>query len=143
MPTRIAERQLPRIKRVVGTGYRITGNTPGNIVVDHMVPSTPTSVSVRGIEDDNGTSGTWSVSARAVCANPLPGHRSVTATTATDSSNPKVVTATCPFGKQVIGTSAAISGGAGEVSLDDVVPSRTQVTASHARTTPAPPGTGR
>ena len=120
----------PGSKRVVGTGFRVTGNAPGNVVVDRMMPSTPTRVSVRGIEDENGTLGTWSVSARAVCANPLPGRQIVTATSETDSGNPKFVTATCPFGKQVIGTGAAISGGAGEVSLDDVVPSRTEVTAS-------------
>ena len=92
-----------------------------------MVPS-PGSVGVTASVDDDGTLGSWTASARAVCANPLPGQQIVSATSVAHSSTAKTAIASCPAGKQVVGTGAAITGGRGETSLDDVVPGSSDVT---------------
>ena len=57
-----------------------------------------------------------------MCANPPPGLQLVTVTSESDSEELKVVTATCPTGKNLIGTGGEISTGVGQVVLDDIRP---------------------
>ena len=45
----------------------------------------------------------------------------------TSSSEAKGITVTCPEGKQVVGTGADISGGFGEVVIDQIIPTGTTV----------------
>jgi hypothetical protein len=71
------------------------------------------------------------VVARVVCADPPPGLQLVSATSDPDS-DPAGVPASCPPGKNLLGTGAEINGGAGQVVLDDVRPNAqlTTVTAT-------------
>lgn len=78
--------------------------------------------SATGIEDENGYTGFWTVTAHAVCADPPPGLEYVVARTEPDSDFSASVPATCPVGKNLLGTGADISSGSGEVVLDDVRP---------------------
>jgi hypothetical protein len=56
-------------KRVIGTGGEIVGGG-GEVAIQYMIPDAAlTRVHVRGMEDQNGTAGSWSVRAYAVCAN--------------------------------------------------------------------------
>jgi hypothetical protein len=112
----------PAGKQVVGTGAFISGGF-GHVVLDQVVPNSQlTSVTARGYEDEDGTPANWSVRAYAVCAVPPAGLEVTTATTATDSLNGKQAWADCSPGKRLIGTGAKITGGFGQVVIDELVP---------------------
>jgi len=115
-------------KRVVGTGAEITGGA-GDVGIDDLRPSL-TNVLAMGDENHIAPAGNWSIRSYAICANPLPGLQIVSAVTASNSSSPKSVFATCPVGKRVLGTGAVITGGLGDVGLDDLRPSLTNVLAT-------------
>jgi hypothetical protein len=80
-----------------------------------------TRVTLTALEDESGSTGTWELDALGYCANPPPGLELISATSPTSSSN-KSVTATCPSGKNLLGTGAEIVGGLGQVVLDDLTP---------------------
>jgi hypothetical protein len=85
-----------------------------------------TSVLVRGREDENGFTGNWGVVARAVCADRgVAGLERVVASNAFDSDEIQRVTATCPAGKNLLGTGGLIQGGLGQVVIDDLRPNAT------------------
>jgi hypothetical protein len=110
----------PAGKRVVGAGGEIIGNA--RVVMDELEPNAGlTAVTVHGSEDEDGTASEWLARARIVCANPPAGIELVTAAGEADS-DPASVTATCPSGKNLLGTGAEIDGGGGQVVLDDVRP---------------------
>jgi len=109
----------PAGKQVVGAEYSIAGGV-GSIVIDDLVPSA-TGVRAGAREDANGTGSNWTVRATAMCANPLPGYEIVRASSSSNSLN-KSATAFCPSGKQAVGSGAFISGGLGEVVLNQLVP---------------------
>ena len=114
----------PSGKRVLGAGANITlGALPvGDVVLEDITPNgTLTSVTARGLEDQNGTAEHWAASARAVCAPPPPGLQRVLATSPTDSAN-KSATATCPTGKRLLGTGGEIAGAAGAAALAIIRP---------------------
>jgi hypothetical protein len=81
--------------------------------------SPPNGVTVTGAEIDPEAS--WSATAIALCANPLPGLERVTSTSASNSSN-KSATATCPAGKVLVGLGGELIGASGEVVIDDYTP---------------------
>jgi hypothetical protein len=111
----------PSGKRVVGAGGDITGGV-GQAVLNNLLPNPAlTSTTASAFEDENGYANNWSVSAHAICANPPPGLELVTAVSDPDS-DPGSVAATCPSGKNLIGTGALITSGLGQVVLDDVRP---------------------
>jgi len=62
-----------------------------------------TSVQAIAVDDEDGYSGSWSVTAYAICGVGLPGLHVVVGTSGTDSSFVKVATASCPAGQVVIG----------------------------------------
>jgi hypothetical protein len=104
----------PAGKLVVGTGGDIN-NGSGQVEMDDIRPNgTLTSVTVQGIEDETGYAGLWSLTAYAICADPIAGLQRVSATSPLDS-NAKNVTATCPLGKRVLGTGSDINNGNGQV----------------------------
>lgn len=116
----------PAGKQLLGTGAEINGAT-GEVVIDDLRPNgttvaAPTSVSVTAYEEDPYP-GNWTVTAYAICANPVAGLSRHTATSAAGvSPDFAPVTATCPAGKSLTGTGAEINGGLGAIMLDDLRP---------------------
>jgi hypothetical protein len=109
-------------KRLLGTGAEMAG-AGRQVELNDIIPAGDLqSVTVQGLEDEDGTTATWSVTAYAVCANPVEGAERVFATSLTDSQTIKSVTATCPAGKQLTGVGGEIGGGGGEVVLDELTP---------------------
>jgi hypothetical protein len=78
-------------------------------------------VTVTGVEDDTGTSISWGVTARAICADPLPGLERVAADSPLDST-PKTVPLSCPAGKNLLSTGFEIHTFTGEVLLEALTP---------------------
>lgn len=120
----------PAGKVLIGTGYVINGAT-GEVVVDDLRPNggpatAPTSVFVGAYEEDPLATN-WSVTAYAVCANPLDGLVRVTATGTSGSVDFQSVSAVCPAGKQVTGGGFELTGASGAVVVDDFVPSASSV----------------
>ena len=113
----------PSGTQLVGVGGEIIGEE-SKVVMNDLIPEPDlTKVVVRGVENQNGTAGDWSVRAYAVCANPLPGLELVTGASALDSAPAKSGVATCSAGKRVLGTGVEITGGlAGQVVVDDLIP---------------------
>lgn len=112
----------PAGKRLVGAGGEIIGEE-SHVVMNDLIPDPElTKVTVRGLENQNGTADDWFIRAHAVCANPLPGLELVTGASALNS-NAKSAVATCPAGKRVLGAGAEIKQDAGQVVLDDLTPS--------------------
>jgi hypothetical protein len=109
-------------RKLTGAGGEIPIGATGQVTLDAVIPSADLeTVSVRAQEDQDGFSGSWTLRPFALCADPLPGHELVTATSASSSQN-KHVTAVCPAGKRVIGTGGQILSGAGEVSIQYMIP---------------------
>jgi hypothetical protein len=108
----------PPGKRVVGAGGTVTPQ----VVLDDVRPNASlTTVTATGYEDEAGDPLDWLIHADAVCANPPPGLELVSAASPVDSSN-KRINASCPVGKNLLGTGAEIDGGLGQVVLDHVTP---------------------
>jgi hypothetical protein len=108
----------PPGKRVIGAGGTVTPQ----VVLDDVRPNASlTSVTAAGYEDEAGDPLDWLIHADAVCANPPPGLELVSAASPVDSSN-KRINASCPVGKNLLGTGAEIDGGLGQVVLDHVTP---------------------
>ena len=115
----------PAGKQLIGTGGQLTGAT-GEAVIDDLTPNSPlTHAMVVAHEDDNGTTATWSVTAFAICANPVPGLQLVTASLASNSVTGTGVTAACPVGKNLIGTGGELTNAGGEVVMDEISPGST------------------
>ncbi len=111
----------PAGKQVIGTGWSI-GSVTSGVHVPEVRP-TATTVEVVAYEDADGVATDWSVSARAVCADPLPGWEIVTTTsTMTTAAIDRVQVAACPSGKKLLGAAGEVSGGGGRVLLDGIVP---------------------
>ncbi|BCL15911.1 hypothetical protein [Micromonospora sagamiensis] len=124
-------------KVLVGTGYEITGAT-GEVVVDDFTPNggtltAPTAVTVGAYEAD-AFAGNWTVTAYAICANPLAGLVRVSALSPTDSNDFHSVTAACPTGKVLTGAGFELTGVTGEGVVDDFRPNGGTVNAPTAVT---------
>ncbi|MER7419371.1 hypothetical protein ABT346_21750 [Micromonospora peucetia] len=112
-------------KVLTGTGYELNGAT-GETVVDDLRPNggpatAPTAVTV-GAYEAEAFAGNWSVTAFAICANPVAGLVRVSATSTSDSTDFRSVTATCPVGKALTGTGYELNGVTGEAVVDDFRP---------------------
>ncbi len=120
----------PAGKRVVGSGADISGYLAGSgaVVLDDVIP-TSTTVTAYAYEVEEGTSLTWAIRAWAVCGNPNGSMTTSSRVSATNSIS-KGVTVTCPAGKVVLGSGASITGGRGEVVIDEIIPTATTVTAT-------------
>jgi hypothetical protein len=107
----------PGAKRVVGAAGEIF-NGLGQVLLDDVRPSADlTSVTVNAHVDQSSTTRSWSLTARAICADPLPGLERVSATSALDSA-PKSATAGCPAGKNLLSAAYDINTFTGEVLLE-------------------------
>ncbi|MEW2142464.1 hypothetical protein AB0869_06560 [Micromonospora vinacea] len=124
-------------KVLTGTGYELNGVT-GEGVVDDLRPNggvatAPTAVTV-GAYETEAFAGNWSVTAYAICANPLPGLVRVATVSVSNSADYRSVTATCPVGKVLTGTGYELNGVTGEGVVDDFRPNGGVATAPTAVT---------
>src|SRR4051812_27097803 len=121
----------PKGKKVIDAGGSIGYTAGGKVVMDDVFPDpTMKFVNVTGLESDHITED-WNAEADAVCAYPFPGQEWIKAQTVSDSSTPKTLTVSCSHGKTVLGNGYAITGGDGEVWVDEAVPDGDE---SHAAT---------
>jgi hypothetical protein len=105
----------PAGKRVLGVGADINAGN-GQVLFDDIRPNAAlTAVTVQALEDETGQSGPWSVTAYAVCADPIAGLERVATTSALDSGANKPVITSCPSGKLATGVGADINAGSGQV----------------------------
>jgi len=123
----------PAGKRVLGTGAEINAGS-GEVVLDDVRPNPGlTAVTVQALEDGTGKAGGWSVTATAICADPVDGLERVTATGALGSPDPGVfLPASCPAGKQLTGVGYDVNAGGGQVVVSTVLP-RTDLDAVEIR----------
>jgi hypothetical protein len=121
----------PGAKRVVGAAGEIF-NGLGQVILDDTRPSADlTTVTVNAYEDETGTSMSWSLTARAICADPLPGLQRVSSSSALDSASTKAATATCPTGKNLLSAAFDLNTFTGQVLLWSLSPDN-QLTAATA-----------
>jgi hypothetical protein len=108
----------PAGKRVLGTGAEInTAN--GQVLLDGIRPSADlTAVYANALEDETGNDATWSLTAYAICANPVTGLQRNFASSALDSTSPKTKFAGCTAGKQLVGMGGEINSPNGQGVLD-------------------------
>ena len=78
-------------------------------------------VTVNALEDEAGTSASWSVTAYAICANQVAAVRTP-ASSALDSSGSRVVSAPCRPGQKLTNVSGDINTFNGQIVLDSVFP---------------------
>jgi hypothetical protein len=124
----------PAGTRVIGGGAEVTG-WPGQEIITGYTPNAAlTALTATAAEDDTGLIASWTLTAQAVCAAPLPGQVLRIATTAATSVNKVAATPVCPVGTRVIGAGANTVGATGNVRLTSVQPNviLSQVTAAAA-----------
>jgi hypothetical protein len=117
----------PAGQTLTGAGYGIAIGVGGEAEVDDFVPNggvavAPTSIAVGAFETDPNFAGNWSLSAHAICADPLPGQ--VRAQLAGPGGSPdfQSATAACPAGKTLTGGGYDLLGANGEALVDDFRP---------------------
>ncbi len=111
------------------TGKRVVGGTAeifdglGQVILDDVRPNAAlTSVTANGIEDGSGTTRTWTITARAVCAQPPPGLERAAVSTVVDTSGFKFARASCPGNKTLLGTGYDLNTFNGEVLVQELAP---------------------
>lgn len=124
-------------KTVIGAGGRIN-NGFGDVVLDHVVPSTNlSSVTVRGTVVPGTAPVGWSVTAFAVCAT-VTGVQRVSFANPPSAPGSKSISGNCPAGTALYGLGGAVSPGNGQVYLDLVHAIGTDTVATRASTVGAP-----
>ncbi|HZB33898.1 MAG TPA: hypothetical protein VE465_27300 [Streptosporangiaceae bacterium] len=110
-------------KQLLGTGAAVAPGR-GRVILTASIPvgDPPTSVTASGEETEGGYPDVWTVTAWAICADPVPGHAKVVSSSGLDSASPKSSVALCPAGTTAHGTGVLIAGGSGEVKLAEVIP---------------------
>jgi hypothetical protein len=103
--------------RVLNASGEITGGL-GQVVLDDLTPNQSlTSVTATGFEDQSGTTASWSITAYAICARPIPGLGRVSHTSTPGSYTWTYDIWLCPHPRERLGIGADITGGVGEVSF--------------------------
>ena len=116
----------PAGRFLTGAGGQFT-NGGGEVIMAALTPNPAlNAVTVTGDEDAVYTP-TWSATAYAICANPLPGLVRVATTSPSNSTAAKAAVAFCPAGTVQVGGGASVGGG-GEVVIDDISPAPTTMT---------------
>ncbi|HUQ58858.1 hypothetical protein [Lentzea sp.] len=114
---------------VTGGGFSTaTGvGNDGSVVMDELITGS-TSVTGTAYEDADGTAKNWGITVFAVCSTPPAGYEIKTGRSVnTGSEFEKPAVATCSPGKVVIGGGFQVSGALGDVVVDELLPSSTQV----------------
>jgi hypothetical protein len=113
----------PAGKQVVGAGAETSGGV-GRVVLDDLRPTSDhTRVIATGFEAEGGTTDSWTITAHAMCANPLPGLEVRKLSSEAGSFDGGAVTETCSAGKKVVGAGGEITGGLGQVIMNGITPS--------------------
>lgn len=123
--------RCPVGKKVYSAGGQVTGGV-GNVYMDDVTPSDDlTNVRVTG-QENGAYAANWSVTAYAICGNPVVNLQRISLQSATDGIATKRVTATCPAGTRLYGLGGEVRGGNGNVFLDRLIPNSllTSATAS-------------
>ena len=94
-PTNTATARCPDGQALLGLGGKSEGGD-GQVVLDSLAATTGRSVTVRGHEDQDGTTAGWAVRAYAICADD-GGERRTTFNEAANSLSPKLAS-TAPGG---------------------------------------------
>lgn len=123
----------PLNKRLISGGFVLTGAT-GEATVDDVLPSSntgdePRTVTATAYETDIDYPANWSLSTHAVCAYPLTGLVRRSATSASNATDLRTVTANCLAGEVMVGAGYKMSGGLGNIVLDDFRPNGDETTA--------------
>ncbi|GIH26706.1 hypothetical protein Aph01nite_50160 [Acrocarpospora phusangensis] len=110
--TRHAEAECDDGKVMTGSGFSVA-NGAGQVVVTSWQPrgvatSTPTSVGVQADEEDS-YSGTWSLRAWAICANPISGLTVTSVSHASQDVDSQQITRTCASGKRLLSAGFHVS----------------------------------
>lgn len=118
----------PAGKVLTGTGFELNG-AQGEVIVETLRPNGisvdgPTAVDVGAFEADPPFAATWSVTAYAICADRLPGHRLEVPfqTSPRTSDDARVAQPRCPIGGFVTGAGFEQSGARGEVTTVALAP---------------------
>jgi hypothetical protein len=119
--------QCPEGKKVSGGGGLIPsgrhfGIPRGQVELTEMRPIADTidSFRVTATEKATGYESAWTVTAYAICTDPLPGQQVIFATGPVDSFFDRITQVSCPAGKRVIGTGGRINSPGGEVHLREM-----------------------
>lgn len=118
-PKTVAAR-CPAGQRVIGGGGRV--NNASHVVITALQPVHTNNLDryeVSAAEDEIGFSGQWAVQAFAICADPLPGLRIVSATSESGSADSKLEIVNCPTQTLTLGSGGRIGGGHGQVHLNN------------------------
>lgn len=117
-----AEAKCPAGKRVLGGGVRV--NAGVHVIVTREEPISAAagdSYLVTAEEDPIGTTLTWSVQAFAICSDPIPGLRLISAISQDRSDAVQSASVDCPSGTNLLGAGGRILDGQGQVNLSTVV----------------------
>lgn len=122
--------ECPAGSVLIGAGWSASGN---RVTVNEAVPDLSAgTVRVEAWEQEGGsTFSNWSVTARATCATGILGVEVANdGPSLFNSSSSRSDTATCPFGKEVVGVGfdIGITASEGEVHVTSIVPTSNQVT---------------
>jgi hypothetical protein len=116
-------------KELIGAGVETNGGN-GQVAIDDLIPNlVKNSVSVFGIETPGGLGSNWTITAHAICADPVPGRELRTLEIGPNSDNQGVVLG-CPAGKKLLGLGGEMTGAFGQAVLDNMTPNATLTGAS-------------
>jgi hypothetical protein len=107
-PARDAFVLCPSGRELIGGGASLSQGF-GQISME-LMGTGDTFVDAFAEQDDDGYTGSWSVTSYAICAFPIPGLQKVVTTTASNSFTPKTTTATCPAGTRALGGGWSMNG---------------------------------
>lgn len=114
----------PDGRKVIGAGAVVTGGGQ-RVGLRQVRPLAGLGgVLVGAHETETGYGGAWSLTAWAICAEPLPGLELVSASTAAAGFQANSAQTQCPSPKRVHGVGGAVTGGLGEVFLRGGFPTR-------------------
>ncbi|MET7396895.1 hypothetical protein ABZS66_25770 [Dactylosporangium sp. NPDC005572] len=117
-PWRSASATCPTGKHVLGTGFWIDRGY-GQVGIEKVSIFDTDQVYALAWEDDTEYSGSWEVTAYAICSPPLPGLEIVATSSTLDSGYVQSQTASCPRGKVLIGGAGGVEYGSGQVVVED------------------------
>ena len=104
--------------KLLGSGYEMSSGDGAQVGVEQLAVSS-TETYVYAHEDGDGYSGTWEVTAYAVCAPQPAGYEIVEDNGAETSDYVRSFTVRCPTDKEVLGVGGWVHGAAGQVLIED------------------------
>lgn len=115
--------RCPAGQNVIGGGGRVVGGR-GQVVLERLQPVQTTAADGRFVvaarEDETGYAGAWSLTAHALCSDPLPGFGILDSTSGPASSNSPQGTISFCVGQTQVGFGGRVNSGVGQVHLTDL-----------------------